>query len=407
MRKSLTVIGVLLLLCLTVESQIVHSLRGPARDGIYNEKDLLKEWPAEGPAILWVYEELGKGFTSPVLVNNKIYVTGMEGKIGHVYIFSEQGKFEKKYPYGAEISASAGYPGTRSTPTIVDNLMYVATGHGELICLNLDDGKKVWTKDLFSDFDGKNIRWSLTENLIIDGDMLFVAPGGKENNIVALNRNDGSLIWSSPGHSDVSAYCSPLLIAHNGKKILVTIMAKHVLGIDTENGKLLWSYPYANFRNIHPNAPIFHDNNLYVFSGYGYGGKRLKIEPDGKSLSKVWFNETVDPKMGGAVLINGFIYASGDKNRRWFCVNWETGEITYESKDIDKGTIIAADGLMYAYTERGELALLEPLDGSFRIVSQTEVKHGDEQHWAHPVIHNGILYIRHGNALIAYDIRKN
>jgi len=110
--------------------------------------------------------------------------------------------------------------------------------------------------------------------------------------------------------------------------------------------------------------------------------------------------------MGGAILMNGYIYASGDRNRKWFCADWETGEIKYESTELSKGTIIEADGLLYVYSEKGELALLEPSAGSFKIISKTLIKLGSEQHWAHLVISKGVLYVRHGNALMAFDIKK-
>jgi outer membrane protein assembly factor BamB len=405
MKKNLLILLGFMLITQLLDGQILHSWRGLDRDGKFQESNLLKEWPANGPTMLWSYENLGKGFTSPVIENNKLYVSGMEGNMGYMYIFNLNGKLEKKFAYEKEIDAQ--YPGTRSTPTIVGNLMYVATGNGVLGCYNLDTGKKVWSKDLFNEYDGSNIRWGFTENLIIDGDVIFASPGGKKYNVVALNRHNGNLVWTSAGEGDLSAYCSPLIINHNGRKIFVNMMQKNIIGLDVSNGKLLWSYPYANQRNIHPNTPIYHNNELYLFSGYGYGGIKLSLNADGTKVEKVWENQTLDPKTGGAVYHNGYIYGAGDRNRRWFSVDWKTGEIKHESREIDTGTPIMADGMIYAYTERGELALIEPLDGSFRVVSKTEVKLGSDQHWAHLLIHNGILYLRHGNAIMAYDVRKN
>jgi outer membrane protein assembly factor BamB len=381
-----------------------NNWRGPFRDGHYHESNLLKVWPDKGPRMVWSLENLGRGFTSPVLSNGKIYITGMEGNMGYVYILSEKGELQRKFPYGKEISAS--YPGTRSTPTIINNLMYVATGEGELVCLDLNTGQKKWTKGLFSDFDGSNIRWGFTENLVIDEDVLYVSPGGRKHNVVALNRHTGGLLWASPGKGGLSAYGSPLLFNHKGKKILVAMMAKNIIALDANSGSLLWSYPYKNQHDIYPNTPIYHDGDLYVFSGYGKGGYKLRISDKGNSVVKVWENDKLDPKTGGAVLVDGYLYGSGDRNRRWFGVDWNTGAIVHEVRNIDVGTVLAADGMLYVYTERGELALIEPKAGNFRVVSQTRVELGSDQHWAHLVINNGILYVRHGNALMAYDIKK-
>jgi outer membrane protein assembly factor BamB len=109
--------------------------------------------------------------------------------------------------------------------------------------------------------------------------------------------------------------------------------------------------------------------------------------------------------MGGAVLVDGYIYGSGDASRTWQCLDWNTGEQKYSSKAIAKGVTIYADGMLYCYSERGELALVKADPSGFNIISKTKVTLGSEQHWAHPVINNGILYVRHGDALIAYKIK--
>lgn len=387
-----------------VNAQSFNNWRGPDRDGHYHETNLLKSWPANGPRMLWAFEDLGKGFSSAVPDKGRIYVTGLEEDMGYVYILTQRGQFLKKYPYGNDISSS--YPGSRSTPTIAGNLMYIATGHGELVCLNLDNGEKVWIKGLFTDFDGNNIRWGFTESVVVDGDVIFASPGGSRYNIVALNRHTGDLIWTSRAAGGLSAYCSPLLFEHNERKIFTTIMEKDIVGLDPQTGELLWSYPYTSQRSIHPNTPIYQDGFLYAFNGYGKGGYKLRISPDGNSITKEWENSTMDPKTGGAVLLDGYVYGSGDRNRRWFGVDWNTGEIVHESRDIDVGTVITADGMLYAYTERGELALLRPNNGRFTVVSQTRIELGSDQHWAHLVINDGILYVRRGNALMAFDIKS-
>jgi len=131
----------------------------------------------------------------------------------------------------------------------------------------------------------------------------------------------------------------------------------------------------------------------------------LKLSADGNSVSQKWRNRTIDSRMGGAILLNGYIYASGDNNREWRCLEWETGKEMYASAAIAKGTLIYADGMLYCYSERGELALVKADPSGFQIVSKTKVLLGSEQHWAHPMIHDGVLYVRHGKALIAYKVK--
>jgi outer membrane protein assembly factor BamB len=406
MKRFLFCLAATLFISFNANTQIINNWRGPDRDGKYNETNLMKAWPEGGPQMLWSYETLGKGFTSTSIDNGKIYVTGIEGETGYLHILSLSGKLEKKIAYGSDVFSPSGFPGSRSSPTVAGNLCYIVSGFGKLVCIDTKTEKTVWSKDLFSDFDGKNIRFNYTENLLINGKLLYVSPGGIKNNIVALDRMTGNLVWSSAGKGDVSAYCSPILINSYGKKLLVNMMSNYTIAVDAETGVLAWSYPYANNNKIHPNAPIYKDNSLYIFSGYGYGSQRLKLNADGSQPTNMWTNATVDPQFGGAILRNGYIYASGDRNRKWFCMDWATGQIKFETTELDKGAIIEADNLLYVYTEKGEIALLEPLDGSFKIISRAPIKLGSDWHWAHPVIKNGVLYVRHGTALMAFDIKK-
>jgi hypothetical protein len=179
-----------------------------------------------------------------------------------------------------------------------------------------------------------------------------------------------------------------------------------VKGVDADSGKLLWNHGHTNRYSVHPNTPLYHDSKVFCFSGYGEGGAMLKLNADGSNISKMWFCQSLNSRMGGAVYIDGYMYGSGDSNREWQSIDWNTGKVIYESKDIGNGVVIAAEGLLYFYSQRGELALVKPESSSFNVISETKVSAGSGQHWAHPVINEGRLFVRHGNVLIAYNIRK-
>ncbi|MBN1984713.1 MAG: PQQ-binding-like beta-propeller repeat protein, partial [Prolixibacteraceae bacterium] len=289
--------------------------------------------------------------------------------------------------------------------TVVGDLLYIYSGYGVLSCMDAKNGSLKWTKDVFNDFDGKNIQWGVTETVVVDGDVVFVTPGGKKNNVVALNRFNGNLIWTSEGLGELSAYCTPLLVELPAGKLLVTHTADHLLGINASNGKLLWSYPHPNRWSVHANTPIYENGGLFCFSGYGQGGEKLSLSNNGNSIKEEWKNEKLDNRIGGMVLVDGYLYGSGDNSREWRCVDWKTGEEKYASGELTKGTVIYADGMLYCYSERGELALVKATPEKFNIVSKTRVELGSAQHWAHPVINNGKLYVRHGNTLVAYKIK--
>lgn len=377
--------------------------RGPQGNGSYAETGLLKQWPAAGPVIDWTYESLGEGFSSPVFANNTLYISGMEGTTGYVYALSLNGKLIWKTAYGTEWSEN--YPGSRSSPTIAGDELYIYSGFGQLVCMSANSGDVKWTKDIFKEFGGQQIQWGVTETVVVDGNLLYVTPGGKQHNVVALNRKTGELIWTSRGVGEKSAYCTPLLIELPARKLLVTHTESHIMGLDAASGQLLWSHPQPNRWSVHSNTPIYHDGALFYVSGYGQGGGLLTLTADGSAITSKWFNQKMDNRIGGAVMVNGYIYGSGDNNRNWMALDWNTGEIKYEERGLANGTVIYADGMLYGYTDRGELFLAPATPSGLKIASQIRINQGSGQHWAHPVIYQGRLYVRRGNALIAFNIK--
>jgi outer membrane protein assembly factor BamB len=175
--------------------------------------------------------------------------------------------------------------------------------------------------------------------------------------------------------------------------------------LDASTGKLLWTYRHPNQWSVQANTPIFQDGSLFCFSGYGQGGVKLKLSTDGSSVSPEWTTKLLDNRIGGAVIVNGYLYGSGDNNRFWMCLDWKTGDLKYKAPGLANGTVISADGMLYGYTERGELFLAKADPNAWKVISQTKITLGTAQHWAHPVINGGVLLVRHGSALIAYKIK--
>ncbi len=400
--NRLITFSILIALAAAGYSQEPTRWRGETQNGIYKENGLLRTWPVDGPEILWSYEGLGQGHSSAAIADGFVYTAGMIEETGIIFKFDLKGKLVWKKEYGPEFTES--WYGTRGTPVIVGEKIYMESGMGKLYCFSTADGSVLWSKDLFKDFDGSNIQWGMNETPVVDGDVIYITPGGKNYNVVALNRHSGELIWSSKGKGELSAYCTPLLFEHNGRKMLATHSAEHLMGLDAKSGALLWSHPHVNQWAVHANTPVYYEGSIFYFSGYGKGGGLLKLNQDGSAVEETWYKETMDSRMGGAVVIDGYLYSSGDKAREWRCLEWETGKEMYVSKEIGKGVVIYADGMLFCYSDKGELALVKADPAGFQVLGKTKVMLGSEQHWAHPMIHDGVLYLRHGKAIIAYKI---
>jgi outer membrane protein assembly factor BamB len=388
-----------------LSAQDMSQWRGPNRDGIYTETGLLKKWPEAGPKLLWQFEGLGEGFASAAITAKGVFTTGMINNIGNIFAIDSKGKLLWKKEYGPEWIDS--HNGVRSTPLVVKDKVYFLTSFGKLFCMNSSDGQTLWTVDLMKQYEAENIQWGITENLLFDGSTIYCTAGGKGTAMVAFDMNNGKEIWKSKPNGEKSAYCSPMMIRLPNRKIVVTIMQYSICGFDAYTGVQLWKSAFKMDPDVHPNTPVYIGGYLYCGSGYGLGSVMLKLSTDGNSVSEVWKNATCDPKMGGVVVLNGRIYGTGDRNRKFFCLDWKTGKELFSTRDLAPANLIADEGLLYIYAESGKISLIEPNADKINVVSSFTVPKGEGPHWAHLVIKDKKLYVRHGGSLMVYDIAGN
>jgi len=358
---------------------------------------------------------LGRGYSTVSVANGLIYTTGMVGKEGILFAYDLNGNLNWKSSYGPEWSRS--YPGARSTPTVDGNRVYVRSGLGAVLCFDALTGQSQWVVDTLKKFRGISPTWGIAESVLIDGNKVICTPGGRDASVVALDKMTGQTIWTSKGLSERSAFCSPILIERGGNRLIVTMLARSVVGLDAETGKVLWRDGFAEYqknrrRQNNPVSPLYHDGCVYTTSGYDDGGAMLQLSPDGSKVIRKWVDTTLDVHHGGVVLVDGYIYGSnsnGNHRGKWVCLDWDSGKVKYETNWKDyKGSIIYADGMLYCYEEgKGTVGLAKASPEGFDVVSSFEVTKGTDRHWAHPVICDGRLYIRHGNALMVYNIKSD
>jgi len=401
MRKYLLIIAILF--PVVGYAQKNSQWRGENRDGVYNENGLLKVWPASGPQLLWKFDGMGNSYASTAIANGKIYLTGIDGDKLMLYVLNLNGTLITKKEIGKEWTEN--HVGTRCTVVVNDGKLYIGNSLGQLFCLDEATLNVIWKKDMLSDFDGKNIMWGMTESPLIVGDKIFLTPGGSKNNMVALNKNTGALIWSSTGTGTTSSYCSPIYISDQSVPMVVTAMLQEIVALNVDTGEKLWSHPQTNQRNIHPNSPIYSDGMIFSVTGYRGGAVLLRLKDGGKAVEQVWKHNEMDNQMGGAIMVGDYIYASGHNSQNWFCVDRKTGATKYKVSDIGPANVIFADGMLYVYSEKGDMCLVKPNPDKFELVSKFKVTLGTGEHWAHPVIHEGVLYLRHGDTLMAYKIK--
>jgi outer membrane protein assembly factor BamB len=390
----------------------INEWRGSGRTGVYPDKNLLDEWPAEGPAEILKIENIGNGFVSPVFAGERLFISGEIDSMSILFCFDLKGNKIWQAQLGKEWTRSCR--GSRSAPTVAGDLLYIGNGFGDLYCVRSADGKVVWSKDLARDFAGVLPLHGHSAAPLVDGDLVFWMTGGKEINMVALNRFTGRLVWKNQGFGEVEGYNSPKLIELPSGKIVVTFSAYHLMGFDAATGKLLWSQEQDNIPpgqrkpgqgDTHSNTVLYEGGSIYYVAGDGNGGVRLRLSADGKSVSQVWRNTEFDSFMGGTVKVGSYLYGCGTAKPMLWSVNADSGSMA-DSLRIGSGAVISADNKLFYYTQKGDIYLVAIDNGRMKVKSSFRLRAGTMQHFAHPVINKGILYQRHGTVLVGYDIME-
>jgi outer membrane protein assembly factor BamB len=390
---------------------------GPNRDNKSTDTGLLKTWPEEGPSRIWEAAGIGEGYSTVAIVGKRIYTTGAIDGDCVITALAMEGKkvWARKNGKAWKIS----YPGTRSTPTINDGLLYHLSGIGNLICLKADNGDVIWSANILKKFGGRNITWGLAESPLVVGDKVICTPGGEDVSIVALDGKTGEVVWKCTGVGDEPGYASPILIEYQGLQQIVTAMSESIIGVRASDGKLLWRYPHEVYTNQNITTPLFQDGFLIV-SGCGKKGTtslQLQVSGDGCSVRKHWHNETLDNKHGGIVLLEGKLYGYAESQNRsepWMCIDFKSGETIFQSAPVrssykyKNGCLTYADGMFYLFSDDGNMSLVTPMDNGFEVTGRLKVKDpGKRPTWAPPVVFGGRLYIRYGDKLALYDVAEN
>lgn len=408
MLRSVLLSSVLLGLSLhTVHAGDARQFRGPERDGKFDEQGLLKAWPEGGPTRLWEIGTIGQGYASPTVVGDTVYVTGMiEVNDGYLFALNLDGTEKWRLKYGQETEDSQA-PGARSTLTVDGASGFLTSGLGILYKIDLAAPAILWEVDTLARFNGKQIQWAIAESPLVDDRYVYCMPGGPDAAVAALDKNTGETVWTSKGLTDASAYCSPNIIVHKGRRILVTMTAKGLAGLDAGTGEVLWTRDQPDEWDIHANTPVYADGMLYFVAGSKVGGVMLKLSEDGSEVTEVWTDTEMDTLHGGVVLHEGYIYGTSHRSgKEMLCLELKSGKIMWRTPDVTEGATVFADGMLYNYEGpmRGVVSLIKATPEGFGRTGEFKITKGEAKHWAHPVVANGRLYIRRGEFLWAYDV---
>ena len=380
---------------------------GPKRDNLSTEKGLLQKWPESGPALLWTAQGLGHGYASVSVASGMIYTAGNIGEDTVITALDLDGKTVWQVKNGPAWTKDR--PGTRATPTIDGERLYYQSPLGHLVCLQAKTGEKLWQVNTLDKFQSKPPQWALCESLLVDGDRLICCPGGPQTCMVALDKKTGSVVWQAPSTGELAGYGSPILVEHQGLRIIATLTAKALIGVNADTGELLWHVKHESYADENILIPIYQDGCLFVSTLQAGSVKwRIHVNDSNASLEELWRTRELDNHHGGVLLLEGGLYGNSTfrNSNLWVCLDWEAGQVKHKTKAVGKGSLTYAEGMLYLFSEQRLMGLARPAPAGLELVSSFQIPQGGEgPSWAHPVICGGRLYLRHDDFLFACALR--
>lgn len=391
--------------------------RGPRRDGISDERALQQSWPDGGPKLLWSATNLGRGYSSPVIVDGRLFITGDVGEELHLFALDLEGRSLWQAKNGA--SWRDPYPGARASITCSAGRLYHENAHGRVACFEAKNGKELWSLNLLERFRGQNITWGLSECLLVDERAVYATAGGSDALLVALGKESGEVLWKSEplldpvrgGVAENASYVSPILVQFRERRLLVGCSLNHFFCADADSGKIQWTRRNRTTYSLLAMMPTLVGDGIFMTAPHGKSGHLFHLKPPTPSSPLVGFEERwstrLDTLHGGVVHVDGKLLGSFFFGRKgWAAVNAANGEMLYDAPQFARGAGLYADRRLYALCENGWMLLLEAGAKQFEVKGRFRFADASANDaWAHPVIHQGRLYLRYHETLFCYDIR--
>jgi len=384
---------------------------GPKRDSTSTEKGILRSWPKEGPKVLWT-APVGIGYGGPAVSSGKVYLLDRDDKVGDNLRALDLSSGKELWSFAYDAPYNANHPGSRSTPIVDGDNVYTCGQLGDLYCISTTTHKPVWNKNIWKDFGGAQLpRWAITQNPLIYGNLLIVAPQTPKASVVAYDKLTGELKWQSPVLSGAAGYASPSIVKVGGADQLVMIMGAvgfgrnasggSVNGIDPLSGKLLWTYGNWQCGIPVPHAVDAGEGRVLITGGYSAGAAMIKVEKksDGSyGVAELFKNVNFGAHTQPPILYKDHFYAQYTINERsdgLVCmtmdgqIKWKTGE----EPAFNKGGAILADGLLLAVDGNTMLYVIEPDPSAFKPLASAVMLESGEN-WAPLALVDGKLLIR-------------
>lgn len=371
--------------------------RGPARDGKCTETGLLNKWPAEGPKLAWSVNVVGEGFSSTAIQGQMVFTQGKIDSLEILTALDLNGNVLWQKPIGRALMTGE-WQHSRSTPTYFSGKIYALTAMGDLACFDARTGKTDWQMKAFEKFGGTFQQTA--ESPIITDNKVIITPCGFQTAMVALDRFTGKTIWTTETLRDSNYFGSPVFLKGKNKNYIFQSSMQYDFITDPATGKIIWKDKRASGNMI----PLVINDQIYS-PGADKGGSFCRWNEDLTQRTILWSDTVKALVISGAAIVNDKIVVSCLP--RGICsIDMKSGKAIARLNRLRTCNFLVAEDQLYCYEDgTAKVYLFNITDNGFELVSSFKSASGTGPSIAHMSIANGLLFIRHGTSLMAYNIK--
>ncbi len=367
---------------------------GPNGDGISSETGLIDSWPTNGPPRRWT-KKVGSGYSAPSILGNRLVLHHRDGGEEIVECFEAgSGRSLWRYAYPSAFIDPYGYNnGPRATPLLKANRCYTFGAEGRLLCLELDTGRKIWSRDTSREFKIPTAFFGVGSSPIMEGNRLIVMVGGQPNaGVVAFDPAQGRTLWKSvgqdnwegqpmlgwPGERTVvwreldkqASYSTPVAATLAGQRVVFCLMRQGLVALDPTNGRVHFSrwFRARVEESVNAASPVVVGDRLFFSAAYYHvGSVLLRVHPEG--FDELWQGTALETHWNTPIHHNGYLYAFSGRNEpdaRFRCVELASGKLMWDRDEswrhttrqpasYGRGSAILADHQLIVLGEGGLL----------------------------------------------------
>ena len=414
---------------------------GPDRNNVSTETGLADAWPEGGLTTLWE-TAVFDGYSGPAIKDGKVYMIDRNGDnslLRCLDLVSGKDLWTCSFPDPGEMKGKK-FAGTRGTPTVTDDAIYLVTGYGTFACIDLKSHKIKWKLSLLEDYGSELNQFGIAQAPFIHGDMVLVAPYTDEAGVAAYDKTSGKKLWTSPGLGK-HAYVSPRVVTICGQEMVVAAGSKedppkkrgrgkdaetepptkepmlgHIVGLSPKDGSILWDYTGWQCKIAIPQPVLVPDDRLFITGGYDAGSAMIQIVKEGNGFAarELYKTEDVGSQTHLPILVGNHLFIESNSNSRHdglACFSLD-GKLEWRTKDIDgapnfeRGSFILADGkLIILDGKTGSLHLVKADASGYKELASAPLVKENDMAWAPLALSNGKLLVRDWNTLKCIDLK--